>query len=239
MYLTASSIKDYLDCPQKLEYRLHGESSTPNAYFLRGTVVHEIIADRSIDNPTKAKEVFFEEFSRLVVENDPEFPFRTTFTSMVKESNKMLDNYYLKIDPAFDAPLPEHIEMFFEVTIGGQVFKGVIDQIREDSVFDWKTTVKPLDPVTRNADYQFTLYGLAYKELFGKYPKNIYYGHLYSGEVHKLERTEADYEYLKEVANQVDFSMKNDIFPRNYSKYGCALCQYKHLCFDEDDKIRY
>lgn len=238
MYLSATAIKDYLNCPKQFHYRLLGEESEPNAYLVRGSIVHGIIEDRSITTSERAKEEFLERFSYDVEKFNPEFPYRTSFGKMVSQSYIMLENYYDVIDPQFPPPL--EIEMQFEVEMGGIEYVGVIDQIRGTAIFDWKTATKPLDPVTRNADYQFTLYGMAYKQLFGEYPSHIYYGHLYNGEVYEMERTEAHYDYLREVVGpQIKFAVENELFPRNYSKYGCAFCRYKHLCFDENDKARY
>ena len=213
--------------------------SDPNAYFVRGTAVHETIANQAITTSEEGKTFFFNMFSRMVLETEPEFPFRTSFSSMVKESYVMLDNYYNKINLEFPVPIPNHVEMFFKLDINGIEYSGVIDQIRGECIFDWKTTVKPLDPVTQNADYQFTLYGLAYKKLFGDYPKKIYYGHLYSGKVLEMPRTERDYKYLQDVSDQIIFSIENKIYPRNYNKFGCSYCPYKGQCFDENNKVKY
>lgn len=237
MYLTATSIKDYLDCPQKLEYRFEGRESDYNAYFVRGSIVHEIIEDPTILTAEQAMKRFISRFSTVVSETDPEFPFRTSFSSMMRQSEQMLDNYYNKIN--IEEPKIKEVELFFDITIGDIVFKGKIDQIRGNSIYDWKTSTKPLDERSKNADYQFTLYGMAYKELYGRYPDKIYYGHLYSGKLIDMPRTKRDYEYMYEVAEQVATSVESNYFPRSYGKYKCGLCPYKRHCFYENGKVKY
>lgn len=236
MYITATLLKDYLSCPQKAAYRLAGEEQEANAYFVRGIAVHETIENQAITSFEEAKPKFYTKFANLVTQRKPEFPFRTTFDKMVKESNRMLDNYYNIIDSS--QPPIQEVELFFRVQVGDIEFAGKIDQIRDGAVYDWKTATKELDPFTIAADYQFTLYGLAYKELFGEYPKHIYYGHLYEGRLYDLERKQEDYDYLYEVANQVAFAIENEIFPRNYDKYGCLYCPFRHLCFN-NEQVRY
>lgn len=237
MHLSASAIKDYLECPQKFEYRLQKAEAEPNAYFVRGIAVHETLEQEDIVTAQEAKGYFFKLFSTLVEEQKPEFPYRLNFTKMVVQSNQMLENYYNKIN--VNEPPIKETELFFNVVVNDIEYVGKIDQIRGNSVYDWKTTIKSLDKYTRLADYQFTLYGLAYKELYGELPEHIYYGHLYEGKLHDLKRTEEDYEYLESVAGQIIFSVENDIFPRAYGKYRCGFCQYKHLCFGKNGKIRY
>lgn len=237
MYLSATSIKDYLSCPQKFEYRLQGEEQEANAYFVRGIAVHETIENQNLETTGEAKSWFLERFSELVNERNPEFPYRNTFSSMAQESYQMLDNYYNIIHPS--QPPIRQVELFFNVSIGEIEFSGKIDQIRDGSIYDWKTTMKPLDDVVRVADYQFTLYDMAYKELYGEYPRHTYYGHLYEGKLIELERTQEDYDYLYSVASQITVAIEEEIFPRNYDKYGCFYCPFKHLCFDENGQIGY
>lgn len=236
-YLSATAIKDWLECPQKLEYRINGVPQKTNAYFTRGTAVHETIENQSISTVEDARLFFFIRFSELVNEQNPEFPFRTSFASMVKESNQMLDYYYNWVN-IHEPPIKE-IEKFFKVNINGIDFSGKIDQIRGKNVYDWKTKTKEPDQVVLKADYQFTLYGMAYKELYGEYPENVYYGYLYGGKLYKLERTRKDYKYLEDVAGKIIIASENEIYPRNYGEYNCKFCAYRYKCFNDKNEVIY
>jgi len=236
LYLSASLIKDYLSCPQKAEYRLAGEEQIANAYFVRGIAVHETLENQELETLEDAKPWFAERFSQLVQERNPEFPYRQTYSSMLRDSYKMLDNYYNIIN--IQEPPIQEVELFFNVAIGDIEFSGKIDQIRDGAIYDWKTATKPPDEFTLKADYQFTLYGLAYKKLFGEYPRKIYYGYLFGGKVFEMKRKQVDYDYLYLVAQQVRLGIENNIFPRNYDRYGCSFCPFKHLCFD-NEQVRY
>lgn len=237
MHLSATAIKDWLECPQKLKYRLEGEKQQPNAYLVRGTAVHETIENTTITTLEDAKQFFFVRFAELVNEQNPVFQYRTSFSSMVKESNQMLDYYYNWVN--IKEPEIKEVERFFKVTIKGVELSGKIDQIRGNNVYDWKTKTKEPNQTVLAADYQFTLYGMVYKELYGDYPENIYFGYLYGGKLIKLERTRKDYKYLEDVASKIIFAAENDIFPRNYGEYTCNYCAYKYKCFDEKGQIKY
>jgi CRISPR/Cas system-associated exonuclease Cas4 (RecB family) len=237
LYLSATFIKDYLACPQRAKYRLDGDKQKPNVYLARGIAVHETIEDQSIKDFETARQVFFLKFTQIVNETNPEFPYRVTFSNLLKQANTMLDYYYNHVN-IFEPPVRE-IELQFKIEIKGIEFVGKIDQIRGNNVYDWKTKVKPIDTPTLSGDYQFTLYGMAYKELYGEYPENIYYGHLYSGNLYKIERTRKDYKYLEDVASKIILATEHEIFPRNYGDDTCYFCAYKHKCFNEKGEIIY
>ena len=80
---------------------------------------------------------------------------------------------------------------------------------------------------------------MAYKELYGEYPENVYYGHLYEGKLYKTERSRKDYKYLEEVASKIILAAENEIFPRNYGENTCHFCAYKHKCFNDQGEIIY
>lgn len=237
MYLSATAIKDYLACPQRLQYRINGAPKEETVYMLRGTAVHNVIEDRSINDAEEAKTAFLIKFSELLYDKNVKFPFRVTFGSMTKQANTMLDYYYNYVN-VHEPPIRES-EIPFSIVIKDIEFTGRIDQIRGNSIYDWKTKTKPIDSVTLNADYQFTMYGMAYKELYGEYPENIYYGHLYDGILHKVERTRKDYKYLEDVASKIIFAAENDVFPRNYGEYTCGYCVYKNQCFNDKGQVIY
>lgn len=145
MYLSATSIKDWLECPQRLEYRLDGEPQQSTIYMLRGTAVHETIENQTITTFEDAKQFFFIRFSELLSDHQPEMPYNVSFASMVKQSYIMLDNYYNIIN--VEEPAIKAVELQFNVEINGINFAGKIDQIRGNNIYDWKTKVDVLDKV--------------------------------------------------------------------------------------------
>lgn len=236
-YLSATSIKDYLECPARLKYRLEGVKQVPTCWMTRGTAVHETIENQSITTVEDAKQFFFVRFAELVSEEKPIFSYRATFASLVTESNQMLDYYYNWVN--IKEPPIKEIELQFAIDIKGIEFKGKIDQIRGNNVYDWKTKTAKVPDVTIKADYQFTLYGMAYKELYGEYPENVYYGNLYAGQLIKVERTRKDYKYLEDVSGKIILAAENEIFPRNYGEYSCKNCAYKNKCFNDKGETTY
>lgn len=236
-YLSATAIKDWISCPAKLGYRIEGVPQKANANFARGTAVHETIENPTIIDAEDAKHACYVRFAEIVNETNPVFEDRTSFSSMVKQNNQMLDYYYNWVNK-HEPPIVA-TEQFFKVNIKGIEFSGKIDQIRGKNVYDWKTKVKEPDLRMLRADYQFTLYGMAYKEMYGEYPENVYFGYLYGGKLYKLERSRKDYKYLEEVAGKIVLAAENEIFPRNYGEYNCKYCAYRYKCFDERDEIKY
>jgi CRISPR/Cas system-associated exonuclease Cas4 (RecB family) len=237
MYLSATAIKDWLECPQRLGYRLQGIKQEPTVWMARGTAVHETIENQSITTVEDAKQFFFIRFAELLAEENPKFPYRVTFANLVAESNQMLDYYYNWVN-IHEPPIRE-IELQFKIRIRDIEYSGKIDQIRGNNVYDWKTRTSKVPDVVLKSDYQFTLYGMVYKELYGDYPENLYYGNLYAGQLIKMERTRKDYKYLEDVSGKIIFAAENEIFPRNYGEYTCKNCAYRYKCFNDQGEVTY
>lgn len=236
-HLSATFIKDYIVCPQRAKYRLDKVTQKPSCYMIRGTAIHETLDNKDIITAEDAKLFCFVKFSELVNEQEVEFPYRVTFANMAKQNNTMLDYYYNCVNK--EEPPVKESEVFFRVDINGTEVVGKMDQIRGKNIYDWKTRTKPVDYKMLAADYQFTLYGMAYKELYGEYPENIYYGALWEGKLYKMERTRKDYKYLEDVASKIVFGLENEIFPRNYGEENCKWCAYKHKCFNDKNEVIY
>lgn len=236
-HLSATFIKDYIVCAQRAKYRLDKVPQKPSIYMVRGTAVHETIENLDIQTAEDAKIACFVRFSELVNTQDISFPPYVTFTAMNKQNNTMLDFYYNSVNKT--EPEVTANEIQFKVEINGIEIVGKLDQIRAKNIYDWKTRTKPVDFKMLSADYQFTLYGMAYKELYGEYPENIFYGALYEGKLYKMERTRKDYKYLEDVASKIVFGLENEIFPRNYGEENCFWCAYKHKCFNDKNEVIY
>ena len=76
---------------------------------------------------------------------------------------------------------------------------------------------------------QFTIYSIAFKELYGEELDDLLYYHLRSGKVYKTERYDADYEYLEKLCSEFTYGVENDVFTPKYG-YNCSFCDYKEAC---------
>ena len=155
------------------------------------------------------------------------------YFSLKKMGARILSDFYKK---HVDDPKPRDIEKRFRMQWKGHTLVGVIDRIDKDIfgqnlVIDYKTDKHPPTGkahVLHNAP-QFTIYSLAFKELYGEDLDAILYYHLRSGKLYKTERYNADYEQLQRLCDHISQSIENDVFVPQYG-YQCNFCDYRAPC---------
>ncbi|HRZ85518.1 MAG TPA: PD-(D/E)XK nuclease family protein [Candidatus Paceibacterota bacterium] len=120
-------------------------------------------------------------------------------------------------------------------SIAGHPVRGVFDRIDEKEgkwyITDYKTdkSCPEKDAFTLHRHPQFTIYSLAFRELFGKKETAILYYHLRSGNIFKTHRSEQDYEYIKRLVDDVAEGIIKDIFVPFYG-FHCNMCDLKPAC---------
>ena len=121
------------------------------------------------------------------------------------------------------------------IKINEHLVTGVFDRIDEYQeefyITDYKTDkASPAsDSFILHRHPQFTLYSYVFREIFKKPEKAILYYHLREGKRYETHRSEADYEYLKKLLDEVAEGITNDRFVPFYGVH-CSFCDYKTAC---------
>lgn len=119
--------------------------------------------------------------------------------------------------------------------INGIPVQGYIDRIDEKNGKYWITDYKTdkfspeRDPFVLHRNPQFTIYSLAFREIFNEKEESILYYHLRSGKIFETHRSEKDFDYLKSLLDEVSEGIIKDKFVPKYG-FRCGFCDYKAPC---------
>lgn len=221
IYISASGLKDYLNCSKQLGYRLfESEKAESTIYQTIGLIAHKAI-EKHWDNQIEAVK-FIESAS-----------FKVGLDFVNTEKIKFyIDKFFKDFRPLLYNN--DGIEKRFKLKIADDVFLvGVFDRITQGLIFDWKTTNRP--PQNIDSDVQFVLYHYAYENLYNKKPLGLYFASLYSG---KLISYHHNQNYQELIFNEILPQMVYDIRKKNFIKEGifkktCYMCNYKKDCLKE------
>jgi len=227
--LSATSIKDYLECPQRFWYRTNRpEKAVFSKHVIFGGIVHEAI--EKFDEPGPAVDWAFDQWDERAGGH-----FAKRASRPPKDFSRMLGNYYFTIAPKLKAERIDKTEYFFRIpwTYWNKDEKieivGKWDRIIDSKLIDWKTSgYRPSQYQLH--DIQFYTYEWAYEAIFGERPE-IYYGFLQDAELIKID--------MKDVLRKNYFTVVNRILD-NINKpsfrvtgYQCKECFYRNICFTE------
>ncbi len=168
------------------------------------------------------------------------------FFGYMKLGQQILKNFYKrhipeKMDSAKKRKPPIFLEKGFgnrkdePFEINGHPVQGFLDRIDKTKegyyITDYKTNKKSpaLDSFTLHRNIQFTMYSYAFRKLFSEKEKGILFYHLRSNKVFKTQRSEKDYEYMKQLLDEVAEGISKDIFVPFYG-FHCNFCDYKIAC---------
>jgi len=222
--ISASTLKDYMDCPKKVDFRLNksgtGAQTRPQ---LLGTVIHYIL-EKHWQNDRVALAEMRKQFIKY-----PELTLvdQTKIELCVQNFFRLYGNILTSND---------EIEKFFKIPWGRDVqLVGKLDRIHNNVVYDWKTGAPPEDI---NRDPQFILYYLAYKKLYNKEPSAVSYVSLPNMKTYMYRPVQG---YIDELTNIIPL-VANEIRQKHFPKYGlfsfrtCANCAFQKPCWGETDE---
>lgn len=220
IFISASSIKDYLACSKKLYYRTFlpdlGVISEPMAV---GIVVH------------KALELYWNDLHRA--EN---YIKSNLNPRNIEKGLFFIQNYFDNFRCITSDE--DIIEKKFKIKIGTDSYLvGKIDRITNGiNIVDWKTSAKP--PKSIDKDIQFLIYDLAYRKMYGKPPVSVLYASLATGDFVKYVHDDTISNVLKdEIIPEVINILRNNTFNRKgiFSNSTCYNCIYKGVCLGDKD----
>jgi len=205
-----------------------------------GTAVHRAIKigyDSNLVRDDWAK-IFKREWVALASNKDIVFANEDEYLKRFKDGQQLLLNYYDTF--VKKAKNPQMLEYFFGkdkiVTLENHTIVGVLDQIdAKNRVIDYKTGAKPTQ-MKLDLDLQFTIYSYAYRQLFEREESGLILRHLGTMKDMKTERTEDDFELLKDEVDKIEKRLKGKLFVRNLGA-GCANCYFIEHCLGKERKI--
>jgi hypothetical protein len=218
IYLSASSIKDFISCSKKVEYRYKKPfPEVVSKAMLLGKIAHYIFEagwkDRDLAN------------SILVEQADKHKLLKADRTTL----SFYIDMFFLNFQPALrDDDLIEHQ---FKIPLHDDVYLvGKIDRISNGNVYDWKTGSRVSKSLSN--DIQCIVYDFAYRSLFNKTASGVCLGILAKGQLVPFVRDEL---YYREVFSNIIPRMIKTIKADNFERTGmfnhsCYWCQYKEGC---------
>jgi CRISPR/Cas system-associated exonuclease Cas4 (RecB family) len=223
LYLSATSIKDLFMCEKCYYYRTHKpDKAVLSDDMIFGTVIHNAIA--ACSNLQDAVRFAVEAWDKKSKMN-----FLGESKKPPKSIKRMLTGYYEKILPNFDGT--GFVEYDFEILWRkNATLVGKWDRVSE-SIWDWKTGTTVPNKYVIN-DIQFHIYGWAYNKVFKKMPKNIYYGHLYTGELYNISMTETHLANVELLLDKAAKMVYNGADAR-VTGYHCGRCIYRGICWEE------
>lgn len=225
LYLSASSIKDFLHCSQMFYYRQEcPEESVSSPDMIIGNIVHWTL-EKYWDDPIKASDYVTDRVTEFKIDKYGDIKIRDC-----------LANFYNSF-PELTLRMSEedHIEFKFKEKIADDiVLTGKMDRIITDSgiVVDWKTgsTKKNI-----SNDVQFIIYYQMYKRVFGHAPNRVVQVNLNKRE---LVDFYPEKEYIDTLFNKVIPYIANRIKAKEYLREGyftssCYRCSFDTICYKD------
>lgn len=231
-----------LVCPYAawLKYE-HAMRSPSTPWLVRGTAIHTALERAHEVSPFSLQIAVttFKSDYRRIIEEDEVFVGYPQMVKLEKEGVEMLERYWGQIENGTIKDNPLALEAEFSLPIAGTKLVGKIDKIEIDEsdgqyiVTDYKSGSKKPDEFDLRNNLQLTAYYWAVFELYGKYPKQVIWHHLKTGELLKSERTPQDIENLKVMISNAVAMKKQDIRHRIFHEGVCNHCDFKGaVCMD-------
>jgi len=220
IYLSASSIADYIRCSQKVLYRTtkpFKEVQSPEMKI--GNIVHKVLETSWKDS----EEATSTAIDLCRVHNLGTDEIGRTLSSVSSF-------FYNHVGKRLELTDDDEIEHSFKLKLYSDVYLvGKMDRISSGGVIDWKTgfVSTPL-----GGNVQCIVYDYAYEKEFGSLPSYIKMVSLSNGYIHRYERN--DY-FVKQLFDLVIPSMLKTMKTGSYEKRGifngsCRKCQYRIGC---------
>jgi DNA helicase-2/ATP-dependent DNA helicase PcrA len=234
LQVSASAIKDYLECPMKYQFKYSwGVRGGPNSALTFGVVMHTTIGEFA-QRMHEAKKVPLDEvlatydrewYSAGFVDDYHEGEYR-------KEGRRELEEFhktYLESPPDM-----MYQEKPFELPLENDVvITGRIDQINRIKgnrveIVDYKTG-RPKDAKKVAQDFQLSVYALAAKEVLELEPERLVLYYLMNNEAVATTRDAKALAATKTTIAEVASQIRGRQFPAKPG-FGCKYCDYKPLC---------
>lgn len=218
IYISASSIKEFIQCPQKVLYRITKPFPVlESKEMVIGKAVHSIF-EKGWTDREKALEVMKQEIDRYKLG-------KADATNL----SFYVDLFFLNFRHMLHED--DQIEYSFKIPIQDNVFLvGKMDRISRGNIFDWKSGGKL--PKSISNDVQCMIYDFAYRAIFNKEPSSVCLVGLGEGRLVPFTKNEVFYrELFTSIIPRMIKTIKSESYERlGMFNHGCFRCQYKQGC---------
>lgn len=218
IYLSASSISDFIKCPQKVLYRrTKAFPEKKSKEMIIGNIAHSAV-QKGWKNRDEA-------YSIVREEGKAEGLAKSDITHL----EFLMDIFFLNF--AHRLTDKDRIEYSFKIPLYDDVFiVGRMDRISNGNVYDWKTGSRISEKLWN--DVQCIVYNYAYNRIFSEAPASICVASLATGELIPYSE---DNKYTNELFDKIIPRMIKTIKTESYDKLGmfnhsCFRCPYKLGC---------
>jgi DNA helicase-2/ATP-dependent DNA helicase PcrA len=235
--LSFYQIDDYLTCPLKYKYvHILRVPIMEHHTVVYGRAMHEAVTKyfqfKMVGKPMQLAELlnaFKESFDPqgFLDEKHQKERFRVGENALVR---------FFKEEEKLDSR-PVYIEKDFSFIYDNNKIRGRFDRIDmvadEAIIIDFKTSeiTKQKDADKRAKEStQLALYALAYKNIFGKLPKEVRLHFLESGLVGRDVKDGKDLEKVKEKITEVSSGIRQRNFAATPAYLACGYCAYNQIC---------
>lgn len=214
IYLSASSIKDFLSCERKYWYRrFHSDQRATSIEADTGTAVHDVIEtywNNSVSGMSRI--TYYPEIDTVKASQALEI-FYEKFVSLLSSKDKIEKKFSIEWTPNVK-------------------FVGTMDRITPNGIiYDWKTNKRL--PVDLSSDPQFILYNYAYRVMNGRPPASVYFASLTYGRLIKFKynKTKEDILLDEIIPDMLEHIGRNKFNPTGLYRFTtCRHCFFKEHC---------
>jgi putative RecB family exonuclease len=255
-HISASQITLYILCSLKYKFQYIDKIPRPfkSSGLAFGSVMHSAI-EWLHKQRIKGRQVLLEKLHKIFesdwfaqkVDTKIQFKEDEDEVKLLLAGKEMLGLYFNSpSNEIVSAEVPFHDLPLINPSTGEELeipLEGFIDLIEKgDIVTEFKTSARSMDPESLNDHLQLSVYGYAYRTLFGREPKVLKIINFVKTKTPKMvpietSREKRDYERLFNIAKQVLLGTEAGVFfPR--TSFMCKDCEYEDLCRKWDGNRR-
>ncbi len=236
--LSASSSREYLQCPLKYRYsQVDRIPQPPTVATIRGTLVHAVLenlfdlapSERSWDAANSLLEPAWQKLSDRNPAYQSTIDRDSSVVTLFAESKGLLGTYFALENPEFLAPAAR--ESFVEARLSsGLLLRGIIDRIDKAPdgrlrVVDYKTGKSPSRRFMEEALFQMRFYVLLL-EATGQNPTRLQLLYLKDGQVLTLDPIPEDIARFEQELHSVWQRIHADATSGNFTPRQTPLCNW-------------
>lgn len=238
---SATRLKSLLLCPRQFRYAyLDQIPAVPTAPLVFGKVLHETLLfihqhqmdEQELPQPNETLLRFDRLWQQALVEEKPLFRAGAASPEQhAKLGHEILRGYLHSVK---DTRPPLAAELSFEIAVGDDKLRGVIDRIDEQEeglvIVDFKSGARKLSSQEIERDLQLTVYAFAAQQLYGRPTARVAQFYLRDGTYLRSLRGPDDFSWLiEEILPHARRVINDNQFPVR-TGYWCQFCDYREIC---------
>ena len=240
-YWSATRLKSLMLCPRQFRYAyVDLIPAVPTAPLVFGRVVHQALLfihqwqmEEKVLPPVNETLTHFDGLWQRALQEENPF-FRQGAPSPEQHSklgHEILRGYLRSIE---ETRPPLAAELSFEIAVGNDKLRGVIDRIDEQEdgliIVDFKSGARKLSQSEVARDLQLTVYAFAAQQLYGRPTARVAQYYLRDGTYLRSLRGPDDFAWLiADLLPQARRLLREEQYPARLG-YWCNWCDYRELC---------